>query len=227
MTKFAFEVPIPHLWDFHLQQDFLFGLSFLCKVPEYREYLNLTKQDLHFVLDNSYNELQAPQTPTRMTELWDLFKPNLVVAPDTDWWTAEAALDAYKQVGVHHSAKLALVKDEYEYNLLERAGCFNFAASYYWRPEMSQRLKEKCAYWFGLTDLDEFKEHKPKYLDTGMPIKLAMLEVSWKDWVAEGCPHIHSKGIYQAYFKCKMSQAQVQEAKDNIKRLKEACHGNE
>ena len=92
-TKWSFEVPIPHLRDFHEDQDFVFALQHLCKDGEYRRYLQTC--DKFIILDNSSNEKVQPCSVQELVTTAIDMQAGLIIAPDCDEWSVDATVEKW------------------------------------------------------------------------------------------------------------------------------------
>lgn len=225
MTYFSFEVPIPHLDTFDKHQDFILVLVHLVKYQRYTEYLQHKKEQGKFiVLDNSFNETQEPTPVLVMAMAYHLLRPDLVVCPDSDDWGVIETVQAFTQLKeeVPPEDILCLYKTKEEYEALKSEGCKIFGTSYWWRDKLEMEIPKEH-FRFGLLALDELKEG-PNFLDTSMPVKLALKGLTWTQWIDEGCPHFHTKDMPN-FFETKLTQSQLNLAVDNIAKLKEIANG--
>lgn len=248
MTKFAFEVPIRHLADFDEDQDFFFGLSFLLGYSlDYKRYLMWKIMDGRgVIIDNGFNETQEPAKPSDMAVLWWDHRPDAIIAPDADNWSAYQLLEAYretrKRVRVDPNPVMGLFRNRTEYYDLQLSGCRQFGISYwyytdtnYWN-RWTADVQLANHHWLGLGDLSIMQAHKPKSLDTALPIKWAIKGQTFADWVNEG--GLHNRGTANPYdlrsenrlrramdyFDTTLTPAQIDLAKANIRALKEAVN---
>lgn len=228
-TKWSFEVPINHLREFDDLQDYFFGLSFLLKDKDYEKYLGDKLDKGLVILDNSYNELQSPETPEEMAKLYYRYEhPNLqIVAPDSDKWSTEGLLHSHYNMGllVDSSQVLYIYRNPLERNALQNYK--NLAVSYEWRPFFPKGYPYgKEDHFLGLISPEEILKYKPRTCDTGMPIKIAIEGLSIDEWVYYGCPHIHNRN-FDEYLNYRMSTKQIDLARTNIINLKRRTHYEE
>lgn len=230
MTKFSFEVPIAHLHDFEEDQDFLFTLSFLYNRPEYVRYVRDTlKVGVKCVwLDNSYNELEKADNFAKMIELYINHRQHRVISPDDPKWTKEQIAFEYMQMNrtVKSHELIAVVNSPEMMEYLKTKGARNFAYSYHCRGGKSYEdmLWARECHFLGLISPYEVAYIKPPTCDTSMPIKLALQHKKYSEWMQEGCTHQHTKDL-PSFFDVVMTDRELKEAKDNIKRMKEFANG--
>lgn len=230
MTKFSFEVPIAHLHDFEEDQDFLFTLSFLYNRPEYVRYIRDTlKVGVKCVwLDNSYNELEKADHYTTMVHLYSEFKQHRVISPDDPTWSKERIAGEFTKMNraIDTSVLIAVVNSFDMLDHMRMMGAKNFAFSYHCRGGKSYEdmLWARECHFLGLISPYEVAYIKPPTCDTSMPIKLALQHKKYSEWMQEGCTHQHTKDL-PSFFDVVMTDRELKEAKDNIKRMKEFANG--
>jgi hypothetical protein len=78
--KASFEVPIAHLYDFDEYQDYLFVLSHLCENPAYKSYVMSSNK--FKILDNSAYELKRSIPVSRLYDIAEEIKADVIVVPD-------------------------------------------------------------------------------------------------------------------------------------------------
>ncbi len=222
MTKFSFEVPIDYLEEFHEFQDFGFALSFLMGEKSYKEYFQ-TYQGV-WILDNSFNEIQKPESPWSMAKYYKDLLPSLVISPDSDQWDKDQVAKAFEflaeSVPLHRI--IGIFKTEVEFFALAKKGCSNWASSYAHRSLMPEWLLKMPNHFLGCLGPQEIHLLRPESCDTSMPVKLALAECTVDQWILNGCPHILSK---PGFFYTKLSPREITLAKQNIIRFKEVCNG--
>lgn len=229
MTKFSFEVPIHHLWDFHPFQDFLFILPQLLIDEEYRKYvLKVKRMGTHTIwLDNGFNEtLQA-------ADAWSLLGPNTllspqrVIVPDRLDETPAQVRESYLQMLYLGFPKERLtvvcstlktvkaMRDEFDCPI---------AIPYRRRSNFDPGWDDLTqTHFLGLNSIDEVRKFKPTTCDTSMPIKLAIKGWDIGIWLSKGCPHIHTSELGEYgmdFFNIRMTKHQIHLAKENIANLK-------
>lgn len=231
MTKFSFEVPLKHLYEFEDDQDFHFTLSTLYHYQEYQEYLHHVKaKGLSTLwLDNSYNEKKEADDASTLFLLNELWRPQRVVCPDSPKWTTQQIADSFeimrKRLPVDDL--LVVVRNQEMYLDLKDMGCKNFAVSYHSRREgFTQRQMYALLnlHFLGLLEPEEVRLIRPTSCDTSMPVKIAMKGWHLVDWISMGCPHIHTADLGlegKSFFEAEMTHWQLNLAHNNIKRLKE------
>jgi hypothetical protein len=235
MTKFSFEVPLAHLEDFHDLQDYYFTLSKLYNKEKYIRFMSKVRSTgLHTMwLDNSYNEKMVADDPYELIETFNSFRLDRIIAPDDPSWDANKIALEFVKVAEHIGEwnTICVVSSPLmmEYMITEY-GAKNFALSYWVRPKLSEYSlsQMRSCHFLGLLSVPEIMKYKPPSCDTSMPIKLAMQRKSLMEWAHDGYPHVHTKDLGSEgddFFNMKMTNEQVTLARDNIKRLKEACNG--
>lgn len=222
MTKFSYEVPIPNMEVFEEDQDFHFALSFLLDNPKYRKHVESFTG--FWILDNSFNETQKPETVRKMALLMEKYKPSYVISPDSDKWKTGEVVGAFERLTklVPPQRVIGIYKTEHEFWRLAQEGCIHFASSYAHRPLMPEWLLKMPQHFLGCLGPQEIRLLKPDTCDTSMPIKLAVEDMTVEKWLLYGCPHILSK---PEFFYKPLTPKQVRLAKQNIVDFEEACNG--
>ena len=225
MVKFSFEVPLHHLKDFEEDQDFLFTLSILYQYKEYREYVR--NSNLELWIDNSYNETQEADSRETLRRLYEEYNPRYVIAPDSPHWPVEQLRTEFLRTAerIPRDRLILVIPDYRHYQVLRHLQPARWAVSYWvrrlWHDDELTQLPNP--HFLGMLDHAELSYLKPLTCDTSIPIKLGMMHMSFKDWYHEGAPHIHTKDLGHqgdAFFRARMTDKQIQIAKDNIKYLK-------
>lgn len=233
MTKFAFEVPIPHLNDFHRYQDFIFTLSILYEDPDYLSYLLKVKEEgLKTIwLDNSFNETFEVETPEKLYKLSLCSQASKVICPDHINWNADRLAESFRamhKLGINKAQLLGVASDFESFKRLYNEGCTTIGVSYWvrssWTYEQLLQVKDKCQLHFlGLNDMIELRAVQPHSCDTSMPIKLALQGQSLRNWAEQGYPHINTKDLGlrgRAFFQADLSPLELQLSFDNIQLLR-------
>jgi hypothetical protein len=232
MTEWSFEVPIPHLDDFDEFQDYYFMLSMLYKKSrEYRNFHDQKPKELKW-LDNSYNEQMRADRGDELLDLFYVSNACKVISPDSPEWNGKQLRDAFLFMNqVLKPEEIIVVTKHIQLrDYLAGFGAVNFAASYWTRPKeiinFNPILESHLLgdiHFLGLLSMWELSYFNPLTCDTSMPIKLAIQDKTMLDWLAEGCPHIHTKDLGpqgSSFFNTELSPKQLQLAKDNITWLK-------
>jgi hypothetical protein len=144
------------------------------------------------ILDNSFNELDRPDDPKLLGELYHEIHPDLVIAPDADYWSTEELMEAYAET-CHYIPKekvLLVVRSDSEYDLA-KTGKIPYAIPYEFRPYMPDEALYN-AHFLGYLNPQEIEKYQPRTCDTTMPTKLALLDKTYREWLKEGCIHYHS-----------------------------------
>ena len=223
MTKFSFEVPLKHLDDFADLQDYLFALSFLVEDERYLGHLQREHSHKLLTLDNSFNELGRAQEAKEMWELARKLNAEYVVSPDSDSWTPEEMMNAYKMmknVGFPPEQIILPIRSMKEFEVAKSQGVYSFAIPYEYRSFFPEAFPWTKVHFLGLRDPLEIKMCRPLSCDTSMPIKLAMRGVSLRTWMLTCCPHEQST---PHFFTREMTLKQIDLARKNIQELKEMC----
>jgi hypothetical protein len=224
MTKWSFEVPIQHLYDFHSDQDFIFALQHLCKDKDYLHYLK--DQDLPIIMDNSSNELGHPCSNPDLIDIAEEVDAQAIIAPDQDDWDEQYTYEAYLSLKSYCSKQdiIYVVRNVKELRYAENEG-LRITIPYEFRFDTPLYLLKQCDHFLGLNNPIEVRIFKPETVDTGMPIKLALRGINIDLWLRQGCPHIHTTPEYGShnFFGAVMTHKEILLAKENIKRLKEIC----
>ncbi len=219
--KWSFEVPIPHLQEFHEEQDFILVLHHLCKDEEYLKYLKECNKPL--ILDNSSNEKVEPCTPEELCKAAQDIHASLIIAPDNDKWNIQETVNAW--VKTQNLAKVpvfGVYRTREEMKALEQAGCRFFTIPYEYRFTLPLHPPYGKTHFLGLNNPLEIRVFKPASVDTGMPIKLALRGMTVQDWLMQACPHFHTLDCEQ-YLHQSMTQETITLTHQNIKDLKEVC----
>lgn len=228
MTKFSFEVPIKHLWDFEDLQDFHFSLSFLYENEYYKKFMIAqSHRGLKPVwLDNSYNEKLKADNHHELITLAQEIDCAKVIAPDDPNWEASMIFNSYEAVATFVKAHriIVVVKDKamLDKGMKEHPEIFTYAYSYWNRLKvgtLGELQWSKQCHFLGMCSVDELESLKPPSCDTSMPIKLALKDQSLEAWEREGCPHIYTHEMPD-FFTMSMTPAQVELARRNIINLK-------
>ena len=239
MTAFAFEPPNRHLEDFDDLQDYHFLLSMHCKDKDYVNHYakRFDRSDTRrVILDNSYNELMRADDCIELISHMANVRADWVVVPDDPQWPTYKIADSFKEVCqfIEPHRTLTVINSLEMMNHLRHHGAPNFAISYHIRLPHYRRGGEpedlswaKQCHFLGLCNIKEIKELQPPSCDTSMPIKLGIMHEHLDEWIAGGCPHIHTKDILQSFFDKKMSTEQIDLSRQNIIRLKELCNGTQ
>ena len=219
MTKFSYEVPLAHLEDFDPYQDLYFALSFLCDDPYYVRFVKERSKDRLIILDNSFNELGVPDTPSKMARLFDELNADMVVSPDCDGWSLEQLKASYKEMIslVPKEKVLVVVKSREERDMFLEEGVFYYCTTYEQRARLPLNLLTLCYHFLGLLSPWEIKRHNPISCDTSMPLKLALQERTIPGWIQDGCPHIKTT---LAFFDLMLTKEQLALAKRNCEWVK-------
>lgn len=221
MTKFSFEVPIPHLDDFNEDQDFLFTLSFLYDDERYNHYfIKKFEEGAEIWLDNSYNEKLEADGYTDLIQIGRRVAPRFIICPDDPKWTEEQIAYSFNVMRRQFSEeRLMVVVNSFEmYQFMVNAGAKVFSTSYWNRPFPDLKFIPRH-HFLGLRSVQELIDHEPPTCDTGMPIKLAIMNTTIDTWIRQGCPHIysHEMGMQGSdYFNYKMTVKEINLAKLNI-----------
>lgn len=229
MTKFSFEVPIPHLHDFDDLQDFVFALTCLCKREAYGNYLhNTLDKGLKTIwVDNSFNENLKPDHWSNVVRWGRFWEATKTIAPDSpdmslvdihrNWIAVSKRLSPGKTICV--------VKDWTMRDFMIKAGCTHFAIGFRTRPQWSpyEIAKTPNVHFLGLNDLQELKMGPPS-CDTSLPIKLALKGRTLREWHEHGQGHITKGMPWQEYFSLEMTTQQIDLARRNICQLKEIAN---
>ena len=241
MTKFSFEVPIPHLHDFDEDQDFFFTLSMLYQRPEYADYIaEKMSEGLRTIwVDNSFNEKFVAEKASDLVKIARDYRAAKLIVPDDINWSGDQIFHEYEKVfnllryESEEFMPIVVVKDPQMLDFLLERHIDHMAISYWNRHLWSRsQLREAIDYldgnlhFLGLLSVQEVIDCHPKSLDTSMPIKLALRGQSLRQWAIEGYPHIHTKDLGvegNDFFNTVMSPKQIALAKDNIQQLKEAA----
>jgi len=236
MTKFAFEVPLEHLWDFDPIQDFTFGLSFLLEEPTYEEYFGGKCEAGELVyLDNGWNETLIAATPNEMARLWYKYQPTAVASPDSDQWKSIEIFDAFIELTRLIPAKSILSIFR---NLEEQAvflGRQGPTATSYWWVDSIDTTKLGKVHCLGLFDLDLVRRYQPPTLDTSQPIKMALRGERFEDWDGKRRQHPTRKvdstvgtRLSRAwdYFNLHLTDTQLELAIHNCEALKAAVNAD-
>lgn len=225
MTLFSFEVPLKHLEEFDEYQDYYFALSFLCR--ESKEYFEYIKDKVNLghsvILDNSYNELNKPDSPKELAEMFyklgNIKMIDGVVSPDSDKWSFEELKEAYKEMIslVPKERVWVVVRNEKEWlHFGQETKC---CSTFLHRPTNSKLYF--CSHYLGLVDPLEIVLFKPETCDTSMPIKIALKGMNMNDWRLEGFPHYHTREWTDpSFFDLELTDKQLEQAKENIKWIK-------
>lgn len=216
--NFSFEVPIEHLEYFADLQDFTFSLSFLFENNKYREYMK-TLDSCSLTIDNSFNELNRPDSVDRLIRLAEEFPFATIVSPDNpDWGIMEQIEQA------------EILRDEIPNNILTPINSVSWIG--YYRSKgfnnltMGYGLRTlnlldlgllKGMHFLGLNSIDELFYGKPRSCDTGLPVKLALEYLTIEDWVRKGCPHTQ---LVPKFFDIKLKNIQLEIARENMEVLK-------
>ncbi len=240
-TKFSFEVPMNHLYDFHEDQDFIFTLEHLFDTkcnPQadlYQQYTSFVHTEgLKTVwLDNGFNELEKASDPSDMIYIAHHVKPAKVISPDDPKWPIEKIINSYMEMISKTFTRDQLIPVASDMkmarNLIKQLGTPHLAISYWVRDQWDydDLLEVKDAvflHFLGLLNPEEIQTIRPETCDTSMPIKLALIDQHFETWCVKGCPHIHTKDLGacgQSFFETRMTDKQIMLAKENIKTLKE------
>jgi hypothetical protein len=230
MTKFSFEVPIPHLKDFEDLQDFFFTLSFLYADDTYKRfYMEKIQEGLKTVwLDNSYNEkLKADDCDLLMIMAKQLGVQKVIVPDDPKWGTTKI-IHSLKQARsmIHPGHLITVVSSRTMASALTLAGAHHLAYSYWNRKEVpiEKRMWAKDCHFLGMLELEELIRIKPPSCDTSMPIKMALKGWNVGAWQMNGSPHIYTHELPD-FFTTTLTKGQIALARDNIKHIKEAVNG--
>lgn len=237
MTKFSFEVPIAHLEDFESSQDFHFALSHLCR--QSKLYLKFFQEQVSCCLkpvwlDNSFNELGKPDTPSTLVKIAQELRPHLVICPDSPKWEVQKIKEAYETMLRYYPPLggpnlMVVVKDEGMYNYMRRVGVVNFAIAYRVRIGLPDLYWAKGLHYLGMNSATEIRQYQPPSCDTALPIKLALQGVCFTDWMwNEDYPHDEEQKKESVrkkeYFQVRMKDKQIDLALNNIRELKEVCN---
>lgn len=226
MTRFSFEVPLAHLNDFSTEQDYIFSLSKLYKIPVYQEWIErMHNEGKVIILDNSFNEDGYPTSAAELAEIYHTGIVDTVIAPDhLDWeirQTLESA-NALHEHGVPKDAIIIVVKDDDWTGYYRSCGYSHFAVSFYRRfCSIEKLLTFKKHHFLGLVSMKEIELAKPPTCDTSIPIKLALMHKSIGEWEREGHPHIFTT---DDFLNAKMTDEEIRLAKANILTLKRASN---
>jgi hypothetical protein len=217
--KFSWEVPIYHLEDFDKDQDFLFALSFLCSDKRYTNYMKKKRSNRKLILDNSYNEINKPENPINLHNISKILNPDFVVCPDDDTWTIKELKEVYKKMTeLFPNDSLLLVVKSLPEVLFASKEKVEYCTTYTQRNILSDKANYDAYHFLGIRSLKELEKFSPKSCDSGMPIKLALMDITIPEWELKGCKHIKTN---QDYFKTKMTTKQIDLAKRNIAYIKE------
>ncbi len=214
MTRFAYEVPINHLEDFEEFQQLHFGLSFLCREnSRYFDYLKNQIGKKKVILDNSFNELERPDSPKEMAYLFKELKADMLVSPDSDSWSLKELEDAYNELKeyIPQEKILIVVRSKEEFRRFENKP---YCTTFYHRPNLSKVIVTWSYHFLGLCNIPEISENNPISCDTSMPIKLALRGETINDWVKQGYPHYHTRKI-KNFFDLTLTEDQLELAKEN------------
>lgn len=232
MTKFSFEVPLDHLNDFDDLQDFTFALSVLDSDVRYQRYLfdKMIGGLSPIWMDNSYNETQQADDPERLALLYMKYKCTRVISPDSPKWSAKQIAEAFQKTAnlIDLEDIIVVVSSIEMVDELHKLPIrpVHHAVSYWTRGQWSNySLQQLKPHFLGLLSVDELIRCKPPSCDTSMPIKLAIQRITLREWQDQGCPHIHTKdlGLHGSdFFNYKMSKQEIDLARENICKLKEA-----
>jgi hypothetical protein len=233
MTRFAFEVPHFNLEDFEDLQDFHFILSLHWDNIRCRKfYLKQAKVRRKAIwLDNSFNETGVADVPQALVKVANELKADKVIVPDDLSWGLEEAIAPYKEISKLWPVDKAVVvvNTQEMLEVFKREGALHFAIPYRtrlsaykeWLTPQDLSWTSRC-HFLGLCSVRELEVIRPLTCDTSMPIKLALIGKTLKEWEEEGCPHIHTKDDL-SFFDKRLMGVQLRLARSNIKQLKERC----
>jgi hypothetical protein len=231
-TLFSFEVPLAHLYDFHDDQDFIFSLNHLYENTDYRRYIEhcFAEGTKTVWLDNSFNEFLRPTPVIALKRTYNSFggRFSKVIAPDALTWPKEKiAQKCLKTKEAMPKAEvLCVTKSPEVWEYVREFGCAVAAAiPYRTLDEWSGTpFSGNFLHFLGYTNPESFRFHRPNTCDTSTPIKIAMQNLSFEEWVALGCPHIHTYGMGPGgrdFFSARLSPEIITLAKKNIRAIKE------
>lgn len=191
--KFSFEVPTKYLNHFSHRQDFVFALSFMLENVEYKRYIKRMHDDgKDVIIDNSSNELNRPTDVGLLGVLGTEFSHAKVVAPDWLEWGMMKQLEHAKELAryIPNHRIITPINDIRWMGYYLNEGFGNFAMGYNIRYLNDQELTAlKGHHYLGLNSIRELFVGQPASCDTGLPVKLARLNMDIINWVAWGCPH--------------------------------------
>jgi hypothetical protein len=228
---FSFEVPIANLQDFQDLQDFNFTLSMLYKHEKYEQHVRRERRlGLRTIwLDNSYNEQMVATNWEELLRLFQWIGAHRLISPDAPAWTAQQIMSSYLHLNATLPSEsiICVASSPQMFYKLRNDGVSNFAVSYWVRPHLSREdlFAMRGCHFLGLLSVKELVLHRPYSCDTSMPIKLALIGQSLRQWNEEGCKHINTKDLGvegQDFFLTEMSTKQIDLARQNIIDLKEA-----
>jgi len=230
MIKFSFEVPLAHLHDFHELQDYHFALSFLFHNEEYVRYMKeCSNNGDYLVIDNSFNELKRAEPLSKLTAIYEEYSADAIVCPDADEFKAEEQITSYESAveALGRQAVYAVARWPEEFKQLEERSPSVTAVPYEYRMFLPlNELPHGRLHFLGLNNISEVLTFRPVSVDTSMPVKLIFHGMTVKEWIMEGCPHFHTAEM-SGFFDAVLTKAQVEEAKSNIKLIKEVCNGGD
>lgn len=217
--KFSFEVPIPHLEDFEDLQDFHFVLPQLLEDPRYRSFL-LEHRDKELWMDNGYNELGRPYPVHRLVQLAkelerDGREVNYIISPDSLDWNLPQFLDAmYSLIREWDKSKICgVVLGPTWKTAYEELGITKMAIPYEVRPGLFSLGELTKMHFLALRSPEELLYLNPASVDTAMPIKLAVYNLTWEEWKAAGGQHLD---FPRNYWNMELTPEQLELARKNI-----------
>jgi len=228
VTKFSFEVPLPHLLDFHEDQDYIFALSFLFQRDGYGMYIReCVGEGMQVIIDNSYNELREPEPLKDLIQLFLEYGAEAFVVPDSDEWSPTEQIYSYHQarelVAKERIWPVARWPREIEEFHAQQASLI--AIPYEYRNFLNLNKIKMRMHFLGLRNPGEILTHKPISVDTSMPLKLALKGMTVREWIMMSCPHFHTHKMLD-FFDYKMTLEEVKLCKKNIKDIKAICAGD-
>lgn len=243
MTKFSFEVPLKHLNDFDEDQDYHFCLSMLFDRPEYEEYhRQVRNKGLKTIwIDNSFNEKFEADKESDLIYLFNQFHATRVVAPDSIHWETDQIKKSFINISRHTSRRATILVCRNYKMYTDLQGLFpgTFAVSYWKRPgsqyaewtthQLQLVTGEANLHFLGLNSIQELLDVRPLSCDTSMPVKLALVNQTLRQWIENGCPHINTKdlGVHGSdFFNTTMTTQQIDLAKENIQCLRQLLTPN-
>lgn len=228
MTQFAFEVPHAHLEDFSDLQDFHLALSVHCYKTKYQSfYLNQALLGNKPIwLDNSFNETGKPDDPLTLSKYLHQLCADKVFCPDSMDWNKYDLAKAFNDMirFTSYDNIIVVVKNEEERDWLASIGARHFAIPFRYRLHKTYNELSWCKdyHFLGMNRIDEIQTLKPPTMDTSMPIRMALYNLTLSKWIIRGQPRYWHKDMPD-YYSLVLTSEQIDLARNNILRLKEAC----
>lgn len=225
LMKLSLEIPLPHWDDFVDEVDFHYALAdYVLNDQNYRDKYKIEGSYMipqEIWLDNSWNELREDIGIDKLLKAMDYIHPTHVTAlesddPQENIKNVIKTKTEFQKRGLNQKVVSCFRGGKREMELLLEVSDIVALPYDDYREGVLKLFDSSQFHYFGFKNLDELRRHKPRSLDTSVPIRAAYIgiDLSTRERRPKNLP------LFDPYLK--MTKEQVKLALKNIKSIKEA-----